>query len=267
MHLKRWLTGIIAVPILIYAIGFAPRWLFYGIVFATAVIALGEFLRMAAPKLPGPAKVLSFLFVFFFFFFLAYGPFFLILAVLSIAVMALLAVYLFGYASRRTQAIEDVAKTALGLLYICLPLSLLLMIDKHPRGPLWIFFLLAVTFFGDTGAFYVGRSLGRHKLYPSISPGKTWEGAVGGALSSIMAAYVFSRFFSIYDFNWFIIVLASVLAFCGQVGDLAESMVKRRYGVKDSGKILPGHGGVLDRIDGLLFCLPVLYVFLTWSIR
>jgi phosphatidate cytidylyltransferase len=249
MHFKRWLTGIIAVPILIFVIGFAPRWLFYAMVFSAAVMALGEFLGMAAPKLPAPAKALSFLFILFFFAFLAYGPFFLILAVLCLAVMALFALYLFGYASRRAQAIEDVASTALGLLYICLPLSLLLMIDKHPRGPLWIFFLLAVTFFNDTGAFYVGRSLGRHKL------------------CSILAAYVFSRFFTIYDFNWFIIVLASVLSVFGQVGDLAESMVKRLHGVKDSGKILPGHGGLLDRIDGLLFSVPVLYVFLTWSVR
>jgi len=267
MHFKRWLTGIIAVPILIYVIGFAPRWLFYGMVFAGAVIALGEFLKMAAPKLPRPAKALTFLFVFLFFVFLAYGPFFLILAVLCLAVMALFALYLFGYASLRTQATEDVAKAALGLLYICLPLSLLLMIDKHPRGPLWVFFLLAVTFSSDTGAFYAGRSLGRHKLYPSISPGKTWEGAVGGILASVLAAYAFSRFFALYDSNWFIIILASVLSILEQVGDLVESMVKRLHGVKDSGKILPGHGGLLDRIDGLLFSLPVLYVFLTWAVR
>jgi phosphatidate cytidylyltransferase len=267
MHLKRWLTGIIAVPILIYLIGFAPRWLFYGMVFAGAVIALDEFLKMAAPKLPWPAKVLTFLFVFLFFVFLAYGPFFLILAVLCLAVMAVFTLYLFGYASLRGQATEHVAKAALGLLYICLPLSLLLMIDKHPRGPLWVFFLLAVTFSSDTGAFYVGRSLGRHKLYPSISPGKTWEGAIGGILGSVLTAYVFSRFFALYDSNWFIIVLASVLSIFGQVGDLVESMVKRLYGVKDSGKILPGHGGLLDRIDGLLFSVPVLYVFLTWAVR
>jgi phosphatidate cytidylyltransferase len=267
MHFKRWLTGIIGVPILIGIIGFAPRWLFYGMVFSGAVIALREFLGMTAPKLPAAAKAISFLFVLCFFVFLAYGPFFLILAVLPLAVMALLALYLFGYASYRAQAIEDVAGTALGLLYICLPLSLLLMVDKHPRGPLWIFFVLAVTFFNDTGAFYVGRSLGRHKLYPSISPGKTWEGAIGGVLSSILAAYLFSRFFTLYDFSWSIMGLTVVLSLCGQVGDLAESMVKRRHGVKDSGKILPGHGGLLDRIDGLLFSIPVLYVFLTWSVR
>ena len=78
---------------------------------------------------------------------------------------------------------------------------------------------------------------------------------------------MFSRFFALYDSNWFIIVLASVLSVFGQVGDLAESMLKRLCGIKDSGKILPGHGGLLDRIDGLLFSIPVLYVFLTWTIR
>lgn len=267
MHFKRWLTGIIAVPILILVIGFAPRWLFYAIAFLAAIIGLAEFFAMAAPKLPTPVKALSYVLSFFFFTFIAYGPFFLILAVLSLSVIVPLGFYLFSNASLRTQAVEDASKTALGLLYICLPLSLLLMIDKHPRGQLWIFFILGVAFFNDTGAFYVGRSLGRHKLYPSISPGKTWEGAAGGILSSILAAYLFSRFFSIYEFNWFIIGLASLLSVCGQVGDLAESMLKRLYGMKDSGKILPGHGGLLDRIDGLLFSIPVLYVFLTWTIR
>jgi phosphatidate cytidylyltransferase len=267
MHFKRWLTGIVAVPILIYVIGFAPRWLFYGTVFAGAVIALDEFLRMTAPEMPRSAKAFSYGFVFLFFVFLAYGPFFLILAVLCLAVMVQFALYLFGSASLRTQATKDAAKTALGLLYICLPLSLLLMIDKHPRGPLWVFFLLAVTFSSDTGAFYMGRSLGRHKLYPSVSPGKTWEGAVGGVLGSVLAAYVFSRFFALSDSIWFIMGLAAVLSIFGQVGDLAESMIKRRHGVKDSGTILPGHGGLLDRIDALLFSVPVLYVFLTWSVR
>ena len=267
MHFKRWLTGIIAVPILIYVIGFAPRWLFYAMAFSAAIIGLVEFFGMAAPKLPTPVKALSFVLSFFFFTFIAYGPFFMILAVLSLSVIVLLGFYLFSDASLRSQAVEDASKTTLGLLYVCLPLSLLLIIDKHPRGPLWIFFLLAVAFFNDTGAFYVGRSLGRHKLYPSISPGKTWEGAVGGILSGILCAYLFSRFFSIYEFNWFIIGLASLLSVCGQVGDLAESMLKRLCGIKDSGKILPGHGGLLDRIDGLLFSIPVLYVFLTWTIR
>jgi len=157
-------------------------------------------------------------------------------------------------------------KIVFGLLYICLPLGLLIFIDKHPRGNIWIFFLLFVIFMTDTGAFYFGRIFGKHKLYPSVSPGKTWEGAIGGFLSSLLAVLIFSYFFPVYRLNVFIWILAASLSILSQVGDLAESLLKRNHGVKDSGKILPGHGGVLDRIDGLLFAIPALYIFLSWSI-
>jgi phosphatidate cytidylyltransferase len=120
----------------------------------------------------------------------------------------------------------------------------------------------------DTGAFYFGRVFGRHKLYPSISPGKTWEGALGGLLCSLVPVLLFShsRFSSICEIDLFYLCFAACLSIFGQIGDLAESMVKRAYGVKDSGGILPGHGGILDRIDGVLFSIPVLYVVLSWGI-
>ncbi|MGD8226504.1 MAG: phosphatidate cytidylyltransferase [Desulfobacteraceae bacterium] len=265
-HLKRWLTGIVAVPILIYVIGPGPRWLFHIFLFLASIISLHEFLGIAAPRLPALVKLLGFILSFLLFYFISYGPFFMTLAIISLWVILPMSVYLFAYSSQRPHALEDIGKIALGLLYVCLPLSLFIFIDRHPRGNMWIFFLLAVIFLSDTGAFYVGRSFGKHKLYPTVSPGKTWEGAVGGVLGSLLAAFLFSYFFSIYKINFVIICLAASLSVCGQIGDLAESMLKRRYGVKDSGKILPGHGGLLDRIDGLLFSIPVLYIFLTWSL-
>ncbi|MBW1667472.1 MAG: phosphatidate cytidylyltransferase [Deltaproteobacteria bacterium] len=264
---KRWLTGIIAVPILILVIGPGPRWLFHILVFVASTVGLHEFYKIAAPKLPAPVRILSFFLSFFFLFFISRGPFFMSLAMVPLWAIFPVCFYLFGYYSRSRHSLEDIGKTVLGLIYVCTPLALLIVIDKHPRGNIWIFFLMAVIFLGDTGAFYVGRALGKHKLYRSISPGKTWEGALGGVLSAVVAALVFPEFFSIYKVNSTIIVLAIVLSICGQIGDLAESMLKRTNGVKDSGSILPGHGGLLDRIDGLLFSIPVLYLFLSWSIR
>jgi phosphatidate cytidylyltransferase len=127
-------------------------------------------------------------------------------------------------------------------------------------------FLLVVIFASDTGAFYFGRFFGRHKLHERISPGKTWEGAIGGLLSSIFVSFAFFKAIPFNRVDLKIVLLAASLCVAGQVGDLAESMLKRNHGVKDSGRILPGHGGILDRIDGLLFSTPLLYIYLSFSV-
>lgn len=266
MHLKRWLTGIIAVPALIYIIGPGPRWLFHALLFFISIIGLFEYFRITSPRQPLPIKIVCFILTFFLFYFISRGPFLMILAVASLSVIVPLCFYLFFYSDQRSHAFDEMGKIVFGLIYICVPLGLLIFIDKHPRGNIWIFFLLFVIFMTDTGAFYFGRILGKHKLYPSISPGKTWEGAIGGFFSGLLGVVIFSFFFQGYSVNFAMWILAASLSILSQVGDLAESMLKRNHGVKDSGKILPGHGGVLDRIDGLLFAVPILYVFLTWSI-
>ena len=132
----------------------------------------------------------------------------------------------------------------------------------RPQGHLWIFFLLAVVFACDTGAFYFGRAFGRHKLHPRLSPGKTWEGAVGGLLCSLFAAMLFLKFIGLHPLTVSLFLMVAALSIAAQVGDLAESVLKRHQGVKDSGHILPGHGGILDRIDGLLFAIPVFFFYL-----
>lgn len=157
---------------------------------------------------------------------------------------------------------SQIGKASWGPVYTGLPLAMLLLIDMRPHGSLWIFFLLAVIFAGDTSAYYVGKAFGRHKLSMRISPGKTMEGAVGGLLGSVLAGTLFLRAFPIHRFNLPILVLILLLAAAGQIGDLSESLLKRSHGVKDSGAILPGHGGLLDRIDALLFAIPLLYGYL-----
>lgn len=266
MHLRRWLTAIVAVPVLIYVIGFGHRKLFHALLLLFSMIGLFEYFRITSPKQPLPIKIACFILTFFLFYFFSDGRFFFMVpAVATLWVIVPFCLYLFFYPDHRSHALEEMGKIVLGLIYICLPLGLLIFIDKQ-RGNIWIFFLLLVIFMTDTGAFYFGRIFGKHKLFPSVSPGKTWEGAIGGFLCSLLAAFIFSSFFPLYRVNVFLWILAAALSILCQVGDLAESMLKRNHGVKDSGKILPGHGGVLDRIDGLLFAVPILYIFLTWPI-
>lgn len=265
MHLKRWLTGIVALPFLIYLIGFAPRWLFYLFLAGAALAGLYEFLRMVVPALPGTLKAVAAGLVLLLFWTIARGPFFLLPAVLSLSVIAPLVFHLFSDPQRRADALDHAGKILLGLVYVVLPLAMLVLVDHHPAGNVWIFFLLAVVFASDTGAFYFGRFFGRTRLHPSVSPGKTWEGAVGGLMCSLVPVYFFQHFFHVGKASVFFLALG--LSAIGQIGDLAESMMKRSFGVKDSGNLLPGHGGILDRIDGVLFATPLLYAYLTWVAR
>jgi len=266
-HLKRWLTAIIAIPILITLIGFGPRWLFHLLLFFISCICLHEFFSLTSPKLSRWLEALAFALCFLALVLLSNGAILLAFALLCFAVMIVLSVYLFSGPELRKNVIQDTAALTLGFLYIGLPLSLLVLVDQAPRGNLWIFFLLTVIFLGDTAAMYCGRLLGRHKLYVAVSPGKTWEGAVGGFATSVLVGILFSRIFDLHDSVWTVAALSGVLAIAGQVGDLAESMIKRNRGVKDSGTILPGHGGFLDRVDALLFAIPVCYAFVMWSIH
>jgi phosphatidate cytidylyltransferase len=154
--------------------------------------------------------------------------------------------------------------TMAGALYVGVLLTFLALLKRRPDGRHgeWVFLTLTLTWFGDTAAYFVGRAFGRHKLYPAISPGKTVEGAVGGLVGSVLAiviakAWYLSGTLAIWD----CLVLGVLAGALGQIGDLCESMIKRAHGVKDSGFIIPGHGGVLDRVDALLFTGPFVFAY------
>ncbi|QIX61444.1 phosphatidate cytidylyltransferase [Hymenobacter sp. BT18] len=153
----------------------------------------------------------------------------------------------------------NVGVALLGLLYVSLPMSLLsvLAFDAHGYDYRRIFALLFLVWSSDIGAYAAGKTFGRHKLAPKISPGKTWEGAVGGFLITLATGWALGYLLPELPLTYRLIV-AGVVAVFGPIGDLAESMLKRSVGVKDSGRILPGHGGLLDRFDAFLFILPVL---------
>lgn len=153
---------------------------------------------------------------------------------------------------------EWLTKSALGLFYVGLLPSFAYKILDQTDGNYWFVFLLAVVFAGDTVAYISGVLLGKHKVMPIVSPQKTWQGSVGGILGSVLAGY--AVWFTLFpDQNLLVFLgLAAISGFTGQFGDFFESLLKRVADVKDSGKIMPGHGGVLDRIDGVLFASPVI---------
>lgn len=265
MHLKRLLTAIIAVPVLIYIIGVGPRWLFHVLLFFVAAQGLTEFYRFASHELPRFVRWSVLILTLGLFSFISWGNLYAIPIMAFLWAVIPMAYFMFTYRTCNSHPTEVIGKAVLGPLYVVLPLSMLMIIDGFPRGHLWVFFILSVVFAGDTGAFYIGRILGKHKLHPKVSPGKTWEGAAGGLVASLLVAFLWGQFSTLYPLDLYIVGLTVLLSAASQIGDLTESMLKRNHNVKDSGGILPGHGGILDRIDGVLFSVPVLYLFLAWS--
>jgi phosphatidate cytidylyltransferase len=154
------------------------------------------------------------------------------------------------------------AHAVTGCLYGGLGLAPLAALRAGPDGLAWVIAALVITWANDTCAYFAGRAFGRHKLYPAVSPNKTWEGFAGGFLGSIGGLFVARLIFPVLQ-PLDCIILGVAGGFVGPLGDLCESMLKRAYGAKDSGVLIPGHGGILDRIDALLFNAPVVYVYVT----
>ena len=164
--------------------------------------------------------------------------------------------------------ISDVRRSAgeaslflMGFFYVPFLLGHLILLRGEPYGSQWILLLLVIVMSGDSAAYYVGSSFGRNKLYPVVSPNKSREGAVGGLVGSIIGAVCFKWLFfpvlTVAD----AVICAFLLGMLGQVGDLFESLLKRSFGVKDSGQMVPGHGGILDRLDSILFAAPALFYY------
>lgn len=185
--------------------------------------------------------------------------------VFLVALAAAFVYYLFF----RNQPLINLSVTLFGLIYLTFPLSYIIPIN-FVHGRWWFLYLLLVTKMTDTGAYFAGKILGRHKLAPTISPAKTWEGAIGGTLSGVLVSLFFmwatERLYPNEQWIslWQAIILGFGLSFLAQLGDFAESLIKRDAGVKDSNH-LPGLGGMLDMLDSLVFTTPVLYYFLEFS--
>jgi phosphatidate cytidylyltransferase len=245
---SRVLVTVVGVPVVLYLVYLGDWWLF-GLAAFAALIALHEFYAMARSLRPlvlaGYAGALATL--------LGGqlgGPEWMLGGFMLTLVLAFL---LYGIAETRQPATVTMSTTVLGVAWIALGLGHLLLLRDFPEhGRLAVFTVLLAVFADDTAAYLIGRLLGRHKLAPSLSPGKTWEGFVAGTLAAIAVA-----FFALYEQDFLTIpesiALGAAVALAGAAGDLFESALKRDLQVKDSGQLLGGHGGMLDRIDSLLF--------------
>jgi phosphatidate cytidylyltransferase len=193
------------------------------------------------------------------------------LPVLSALTLALFAWN--GFRAPLIQVLPDTAQGLFGLIYIAYPLTLVPLLWKQEDGPALVLFLMVCVWTGDIAALYIGRAFGKRKLAPRLSPGKTWIGSVASIVGSMLAAglvlYISdtltargNTILHISEPIWQSLLLAAVLNIAAQLGDLLESAIKRGAGVKDSGTMLPGHGGILDRIDALLLAAPVLWFIL-----
>lgn len=226
-----------------------------------AFLGLLEFCRMALPErlLPGVATAV----------FGATIPYLFhtrswhyIVVAITVFLLASSIYFLFRFNDIRRVAAECGA-LAFGILYVPLLLGYLNMLRAGHLGVQWIFLMMFIVMAGDSAAYYLGSMFGRHKLYPAVSPNKSIEGALGGVAGSLVGALLFRYLFFPEIGPLFCIAAALVVGAVGQVGDLFESLLKRSCGVKDSGSIIPGHGGVLDRLDSILFAAPVIWVFST----
>ncbi|MBI5197317.1 MAG: phosphatidate cytidylyltransferase [Nitrospirae bacterium] len=183
--------------------------------------------------------------------------------VFGISLFALLLAHLF-FRRNLGETLPGISVILFGILYVTWTLAHLIPLRLAPEGIYWVFFVFLVTWAGDTGAYYVGRRLGRNKLAPVVSPSKTIEGTIGGVtaclLASLLAAEWFLPVFSMEEAA----AVGLGIGFLGLLGDLSESMLKRSGGIKDSGSLIPGHGGVLDRVDSLIFTIPFFYYYVIY---
>lgn len=260
-HAKRWVTGLgLAVP-LVALLLFGPLWLWAVGVTMAVMIGLWEYETMLQQPAVTPSE-------------LAFA--------LAVAAVFPPAAWLFGPAGVVASGVASVfalwAKflarppltreswhrglvTLGGWFYVAMPLSFVMLLGSLENGKAWVFFVLFVIVAGDVGAYYTGKTMGRRKLYEAVSPKKTVEGALGGLAASAVAGTAFGMIFlgDAGASGLWLVVVSVITEAVGQAGDLMESLLKRMAGCKDSSALLPGHGGLLDRLDSLLFAFPTVW--------
>lgn len=156
---------------------------------------------------------------------------------------------------------DEVGFIIISSVYVGFGFHFLIETRLLEQGIVLVFFILFLIWSTDSGAYFAGRAYGKRKLWPEISPKKTIEGSLGGLVCALIIGLIFNHFFLVFDHLMKVVLMIVVVSIVGQLGDLVESALKRHYSVKDSGHILPGHGGILDRFDSLIFVMPILYLF------
>lgn len=290
--MKRVLTAVVLVPLVLLVVFRAPIWLFALVVALVAVLTLHEYLNIVKAYGIEPLSWLTYVVILLFLWAAyLYRDYSVIMSharqrtFLQIWTALSLSLLIFGmpiiFRRDTKMALAASAVSAFALLYIGLPLGTLILLRNSPFDALFLLFVLLSVWAGDSAAYYVGRTLGKHKLAPIISPKKTWEGAIASVIASVAVAFVIFHFGDALR-GWFaqpdgypvmpraawlylsiaqVVTLGIVANVAAQFGDLFESAIKRGAQIKDSGSLLPGHGGMLDRIDAMLFAVPAVWYY------
>jgi phosphatidate cytidylyltransferase len=298
LHLfKRILTALVLIPIVLLLVLRAPVPVVALVTALVALLAVQEFLKLTEAYGIRPFRWSTYFFVCAFFLFLALSPgnakplLSTAIFVYTLGFAAAIAPFVFLTIGLRqlnlSAALPAAMVSVFAFGYVALPLGLLVQLREQWSGAFLLLYLLLLVWAGDIFAYFVGRSLGRHLMSPRISPKKTWEGALASLLASLvvgMLLYNYALPISTALLNahliqvrdgffalqkpplWPTLLLSAAINVAAQLGDLVESLIKRGAGVKDSGTILPGHGGMLDRIDALLFAAPVLWYYAAWRV-
>ena len=259
--MRRLYTVLIALPIVYGVIRYLPAWALTVLVVAGGSLALRElylisFIGQSTRLLTGIGLVTSALVI-------AHQHLPITLpTVLILGVLAVLTTLLRPALSENYR-VQNAAVALFGVLYLGITLSTLIATRALPNGELLVLFVLLVTWGADTGAYYVGTLWGKHRLAPAISPKKSYEGLAGGILLAVVIAALTQSWLLPHASVMHAVALGLLLTATGLLGDLCESAIKRSVGVKDSGGLLPGHGGMLDRMDSLLFTAPTFYYYVT----
>jgi phosphatidate cytidylyltransferase len=224
------------------------------------ILSADEYAKMTLPSHRSTARALLSMYGLALVFAVLYGTSFAMMGAFAVGLLVLFGWSVFGV-SDTAEGGRAAAYMALGFAYVPFLLSFIGQLRRFDSGLGWIFLLLVITWFGDTGAYLAGRAFGRTKLLERVSPNKTREGAIGGLLLAIAGACLV-KWLALERVSWAHAVALGILVdAAGVIGDLFESMLKRSFDVKDTGSILPGHGGILDRIDSLLFAAPVAWCY------
>jgi phosphatidate cytidylyltransferase len=257
--LKRVISGAIAIPLVLGLVLYGSPLLFFCFVVAIVVVASHEYFsmisNMGVEGFPVEGGVLSFLLLLGFYL----GPKYLIIFGIFIPVVLITTWFFRG--KNVTVALDPIAYTLLGILYTAGLGGYFILIRGLDGGSQIIIFLMLLIWAGDVAAYYGGRKFGKHKLLPMVSPNKTVEGGIANILGTLLVAGLASLWFFAEFSLTHCLIVAFICGIIGQFGDFSESLIKRNCQVKDSGSLIPGHGGFLDRIDSLLFAGPAFYCY------
>jgi phosphatidate cytidylyltransferase len=295
--LKRIATAVVLIPLVLLLVLKAPAWLLVVVAAAVAMLVLAEFLKLTTHYEVRPLTSLTHAYFALFFIFVIVAtsnrtPLVESTSTIYLIVLATaLAPFIFLTAAMQRSAMNTAypaaAASTFGFAYLAIPMALLVEIRRQPAGAIWVIYTLLAVWAGDIFAYFVGKSMGRHLMSPGVSPKKTWEGAIASIIASVVIGTAWFQYspqisaallrvglidrrdgiFALEQPSLVpIILLSAVVNIAAQLGDLVESLIKRGAGVKDSGSILPGHGGMLDRIDAMLFAIPVVWAFRAWQL-